>query len=265
MPALAGRCSRSRPPTPRFDPAPHEALNSTVHLLDPRHLIEAGGLFLVLAIVFAESGLFFGFFLPGDSLLFTAGFLASQRIPGQDLLFFQSTGGIWTLSVLVTIFAILGDSVGYAFGKRVGPRLFAREDSIWFHRRHLEKAHAFYEKHGGKAIVLARFMPIVRTFAPIVAGMADMRYSRFLAFNIIGGIVWGMGLTWAGYFLGSLVPDVDKYLLPIIAVIVIASVLPSAIHVWRDSGDEILAWARTTLRTRGRATAAAPTQSPAQD
>lgn len=225
---------------------------AVLHFLDPRMIVETGGLLLVLAIVFAESGLFFGFFLPGDSLLFTAGFLASQKVPGTESLFFQSTGGIWALSIGCTIFAILGDSVGYAFGKRVGPRLFSREDSVFFQRKHLERAHAFYEKHGGKAIILARFMPIVRTFAPMVAGMGSMQYSRFLAFNIIGGVLWGMGVTWAGFLLGSLIPDIDKFLLPIIALIVVVSVAPSVIHIWRESGDEITAWVKKTLRGRGK-------------
>lgn len=192
--------------------------------VDLKTFIEAVGLIGVAAIVFAESGLFFGFFLPGDSLLFTAGFLASQG-------FFN----IWVLSLLCTVMAIAGDSVGYAFGHRVGPALFRREDSRFFKKKHLERAHAFYEQHGGKAIVLARFMPFVRTFAPIVAGMAEMTYPRFLTYNVVGGILWGMGVTWAGYFLGSLIPDVDKYLLPIIAAIVVASVAPSALHVWRET------------------------------
>jgi membrane-associated protein len=201
--------------------------------IQPLTLIQAFGLLGIVAIVFAESGLFFGFFLPGDSLLFTAGFLASQG-------FFDAWGGIWTLSFLCGLSAILGDSVGYAFGKRVGPRLFNREDSRWFHKKHLERAHAFYERHGGKAIVLARFMPVVRTFAPIVAGMGSMHYPRFLAYNVLGGLLWGVGLTWAGYSLtGALesigVKDVDKLLLPIVALIIILSVAPGAIHVWHES------------------------------
>jgi membrane-associated protein len=204
-------------------------------------LIQTVGLIGVIFIVFAESGLFFGFFLPGDSLLFTAGFLASQG-------FFN----IWVLSVLCGIAAILGDSVGYWFGQRVGPRLFNREDSIWFHKRHLERAHAFYAQHGGKAIVLARFMPVVRTFAPIVAGAARMSYPQFLAYNVLGGILWGVGVSWAGYFLGNLIPDVDKYLLPIIALIILVSVLPPAIHFWRDSGEDIVAAIKTRLSRRGR-------------
>lgn len=207
---------------------------------DLTETIKTVGLIGVAAIVFAESGLFFGFFLPGDSLLFTAGFLASQGFLN-----------IWLLSLFCGIAAILGDSVGYSFGRRVGPRLFTREDSTFFQKKHLERAHAFYERHGGKAIILARFMPIVRTFAPIVAGAAAMSYPRFLTYNVVGGLLWGVGVTWAGYFLGSLVPDVDKYLLPIIALIIVASIAPSVIHVWRESGDEIMAWVRGRVRGPG--------------
>jgi membrane-associated protein len=191
--------------------------------VDLKEFITAVGYVGVTFIVFAESGLFFGFFLPGDSLLFTAGFLASQGI-----------FNIAVLCVLCGAAAILGDSVGYAFGRRVGPAMFNREDSMWFHKRHLERAHAFYEMHGGKAIILARFLPVVRTFAPIVAGMALMSYPKFLAYNVVGGLLWGVGVTLAGFFLGSLIPDIDRYLLPIIVVIILASVAPTVIHLWRE-------------------------------
>lgn len=177
----------------------------------------------IFAIIFAESGLLIGFFLPGDSLLFTAGFLASQGIFDVRL-----------LAVGCFISAVVGDSVGYAFGHKVGRRLFHKEDSVFFHKKHLMKAENFYEKHGRKTIVLARFMPVVRTFAPIVAGIGSMEYRTFLIFNIIGGLLWGVGLTVAGYLLGNLIPDVDRYLLPIIALIVIFSVLPQTIHILKD-------------------------------
>ena len=186
-------------------------------------LIETIGYIGIFAIVFAESGLLIGFFLPGDSLLFTAGFLASQEILSLPILL-----------VGCAFFAIAGDSVGYAFGRRVGRRLFQRENSTFFKKKYLMAAEAFYEKHGGKAIVLARFVPIVRTFAPIVAGIGEMHYRRFVSFNIIGGLLWAVGVTVAGYFLGSVIPDVDKYLLPILAVIIFVSLLPSIIHVLRD-------------------------------
>jgi membrane-associated protein len=200
---------------------PHQ-LSSLLHP-DLAQIIRTIGYLGVFAIVFAESGLFFGFFLPGDSLLFTAGFLASQ--------------GVFDIGVLAVgcfIAAVAGDQVGYVFGRRVGRPLFHREDSIFFHRKHLDRAERFYEKHGGKAIILARFMPVVRTFAPIVAGVGEMNYRRFVTFNVVGGALWGVGLTFAGYFFGSMIPDVDKYLLPIIFLIVVISVLPPALHVLRD-------------------------------
>lgn len=178
------------------------------------------GIFL---IIFAESGLLIGFFLPGDSLLFTAGFLASQDI-----------FNIGILSMLCFIAAVVGDSVGYAFGHRVGRRLFNKEDSVFFHKKHLLKAEKFYEKHGKKTIVIARFMPVVRTFAPIVAGIGSMEYRTFITYNILGGLLWAVGLTWAGFFLGNLIPDVDKYLLPIIVAIVLLSILPQTIHILKD-------------------------------
>lgn len=186
-------------------------------------LIKTVGYFGVFGIIFAESGLLIGFFFPGDSLLFTAGFLASQGFLN-----------IWFLAIGCFLSAVLGDSVGYAFGKRVGRRLFRREDSLLFHKDHLLKAENFYKEHGGKAIVLARFMPIVRTFAPIVAGIGTMHYSRFIVFNVFGGLLWAGGISLAGYFLGSLIPDVDTYLLPIVLVIIVISILPSAIHILKD-------------------------------
>lgn len=186
---------------------------------DLAEIIKTIGYLGVFGIVFAESGLFFGFFLPGDSLLFTAGFLASQGFLNFPL-----------LVLLCVVGAVLGDSVGYSFGKKMGQVLYSKKDSRFFKKAHLEKAHAFYEKHGGKAIIIARFMPFVRTFAPIVAGTANMTYKKFLSFNIIGGILWGMGVTTAGYVLGQVVPDVDKYLIPIILLIIVASVAPPAYH-----------------------------------
>ena len=174
-------------------------------------------------IVFAESGLLIGFFFPGDSLLFTAGFLASQEVLN-----------VYLLVPLMFVAAVAGDSAGYAFGRRVGPAIFKREDSVIFHKAHLERARVFYERHGGKTIVLARFMPIVRTFAPILAGVGNMNYRTFLFFNLIGGALWAIGLTLLGFFLGSVVPNVDRYLLPIIALIIFLSVLPSIIHILRD-------------------------------
>ncbi|OGK23326.1 hypothetical protein A3C25_06305 [Candidatus Roizmanbacteria bacterium RIFCSPHIGHO2_02_FULL_38_11] len=177
----------------------------------------------IFAIVFAESGLLIGFFLPGDSLLFTAGFLASQGI-----------FDIRVLSLICFVGAVLGDSVGYTFGHKIGRRLFQRKDSLLFHKDNLMKAEKFYEKHGKKTIVIARFMPMIRTFAPIVAGVGNMEYKTFVSYNIIGGLLWGVGISVAGYYLGSLIPDVDKYLLPIIIVIILISVAPTAIHILKD-------------------------------
>ena len=184
--------------------------------------IKLAGYIGVFGFVFAESGLLIGFFLPGDSLLFTAGFLASQGYLN-----------IWVLAFGAWCFAVLGDSAGYAFGKRVGPALFKREESRLFKPRHLEKARVFYEKHGKKTIVLARFMPIVRTFAPIVAGAGEMHYTTFLAYNIIGGALWAVGVSLVGFFLGNLIPNIDKYLVPIILGIIVLSLLPPIIHTLR--------------------------------
>ncbi len=189
-------------------------------------LIKTAGYVGLFGIVFAESGLFIGFFLPGDSLLFTAGFLASQG--------FLDLTWLMTLTFLA---AVLGDSFGYAFGRKVGWRIFKKEDSVLFHKNHLERAQKFYHKHGGKAIILARFMPIVRTFAPILAGVGKMRYSTFLVYNIIGGFLWAIGLTLLGYYLGSVVPNIDKYLLPIIALIIFLSILPTIIHILKNKKE----------------------------
>ena len=178
---------------------------------------------VLIGIIFAESGLLVGFFLPGDSLLFTAGFLASR-----DIL---------NIVILVPAFfiaAVVGDSVGYAFGHKVGRRLFKREDSIFFHKDNLIRAKNFYETHGKKTIILARFVPVIRTFAPIVAGVGEMHYPTFLVFNIVGGILWAICIPLAGYFLGSLIPDVDRYLIPIIVLIVVLSVAPTAYHLLKD-------------------------------
>jgi len=186
-------------------------------------ILPAIGYFGIFGVVFAESGLLVGFFLPGDSLLFTAGFLASQG-------FFN----IYILATLSFIGAVTGDSVGYWFGHKVGRRLFHKKDSFFFHKENLMKAEKFYEKYGKKTIILARFLPIVRTFAPIVAGIGTMHYNTFLSYNIIGGFFWSIGMTVAGYFLGRIIPDVDKYLLPIILLIIVLSVLPTAIHLLKD-------------------------------
>ncbi len=201
--------------------------------LDPQTIILTGGLIAIAAIIFAECGLLIGFFLPGDSLLFTAGFLASQHLGGLD---------IWVLSLLCGVAAALGPLVGYWYGNLWGPRLFSREDSMLFRKQNLVRAHEFYERHGGKALILARFMPVVRTFAPVVAGMASMDYRRFVGYTVIGAVVWAVGVTWLGYFLGSLIPDAGKYLEYIVAAIIIASIAPPVIHLLRErrKSNEVL-------------------------
>lgn len=182
-------------------------------------LIKTVGYLGLFGIIFAESGLFLGFFLPGDSLIFTAGFLASQGFLN-----------VWVLTVITFSAAILGDSFGYAMGKKFGPKIFNKQDSFLFHRDHLEKARIFYEKYGGKTIVLARFLPVIRTFVPILAGVGNMEYKSFVFFNILGAIIWAIGMTWLGYFFGNTVPNADQYIVPIVIAIIILSSLPTITH-----------------------------------
>ena len=203
--------------------------------MDLTQIIITVGYIGVFGIIFAETGLLVGFFLPGDSLLFTAGFLAS---PASRAIVDHEVFSLPVLIIGCVVAAIAGDTVGYLFGHRVGRALFQREDSRFFKKKYLLQAQGLYEKHGGKIIIMARFMPFVRTFAPIVAGIGTMHYRRFLSFNAIGGTLWAIGLPLLGYFLGSLIPDVDKYLLPIVIVIVLISVAPPAIHVLRDQMSE---------------------------
>ena len=196
-----------------------------VDVVDPKQLLEAFGTIGLLLVVFAESGLLFGFFLPGDSLLFTAGVFAARG----DLDF-------PVIAVGCFVAAVAGDQVGYAFGNRVGPALFRREDSRFFKKEYVEKAQSYFQRYGPKTIVLARFVPIVRTFAPIVAGVGTMPYRTFVTYNLIGGFVWGVGVTSLGYTAGNAIGEdnIDKYLLPIIVVVVGLSVLPVAIEVLRE-------------------------------
>lgn len=187
-------------------------------LRDIPALVQAAGYFGMTLIIFAETGLLIGFFLPGDSLLVTAGLLGSQ---GYINTFF--------LGLLLTVAAIVGDTVGYSIGKASGPRLFTREDSLLFNKKHLIKAHEFYERHGGKTIIIARFMPIIRTFAPVVAGMGAMTYRRFLAYNAIGGVLWVWSMLLIGYFLGRYVPGIAKHIELVIIAVVVLSILPAII------------------------------------
>lgn len=174
------------------------------------------------AVIFAESGLFFGFFLPGDSALFSSGLIASQGV-----------FNIWVLVPLVCAAAILGDSVGYWFGAAIGPALFVREDSLLFKKHYVRETHDYFQAYGPMTLVLARFIPGVRTFAPILAGVGSVRYGTFLRYNIAGGVLWGAGVTLLGYFLGAAVPGIDRYLLPIIALIIFLSLLPVLYRWWR--------------------------------
>lgn len=192
-------------------------------MFDIENIIKTAGYTGLFGIVFAESGLLFGFFLPGDSLLFTAGILASQGYLN-----------IYTLCLVLFVAAVLGDNVGYAFGKRAGPRIFKKEDSLFFHKSHILKAKMFFDKHGGKTIIIARFVPVVRTFAPIVAGVGNMQYTKFLFFNLIGAFFWAIGLTLLGFFVGRSIPDAEKYIAPIAGVIILISIAPGIIHALRS-------------------------------
>lgn len=186
-----------------------------IHFFDPTTIIQTVGLFGILFIVFAETGLFFGFFFPGDSLLFTAGFLASQGYLDVHIL-------AWGAFIC----AVLGDSFGYYFGQKIGPKIFTKEDSLFFKKSYVQKAQDFYEKHGSKTIVLARFVPIIRTFAPIVAGVGQMKYQKFLTYNVLGGFIWAFITVYSGNLLGDVIPNADRYVLPVILVIIVISFLP---------------------------------------
>ncbi len=188
--------------------------------LDPLAIMQTGGYVGIALIVFAESGLLIGMFLPGDSLLFTAGLLAESGL-----------FSIGPLIMIVVSAAILGDSVGYWFGKKVGDHLYDRKDTWYFKQEYLKRTERFYEKYGGRAIILARFVPIVRTLAPILAGAGSMTYRKFLSYNVIGAIVWGAGMTLFGFLLGSIIPDSEKYIVPISLAIIVVSLSPILISL----------------------------------
>jgi len=202
----------------------HELMS---HVPSIEEVIRWGGYIGLIAIVFAETGLLVGFFLPGDSLLVTAGLFAARG----DL-------NVAILLATLSIAAIVGDAVGYSIGRTAGHKLYNRPDSLLFKRKHLTRAHDFYEKYGGKTIVIARFVPIVRTFAPTVAGAAGMDYRKFVTFNVAGGIGWVFSMVLAGYTLGSVIPHIDKYLHYVIAIVVFLSILPA-----------IIEWLRTRRKT----------------
>jgi len=186
-------------------------------------LIQWGGYILLVAIVFTETGLLVGLFLPGDSLLITAGLLAGAGILN-----------IWWLNALLIAAAIVGDSTGYAIGARLGPRIFTREKSLLFNPKHVVRTQRFYEKYGSKTIVIARFVPIIRTFAPVLAGVGAMRYRRFVTYNVVGGIGWVASMTGAGYVLGQTVPNISKHMHVLVIVIIVLSCVPIAVEIYRE-------------------------------
>ena len=194
-------------------------------LRDLPALVQWAGYVGLTLIIFAETGLLVGFFLPGDSLLVTAGLLAADPSFGLN---------VWLLGGILTVAAIVGDTVGYNVGKATGPRIFTREDSLFFHKDHLLKAQAFYEKHGGKTIIIARFMPIVRTFAPVVAGVGRMEYRSFVVYNVVGGVLWIWSMLLTGWILARTVPGVAKHVEKIILLVVFLSILPGIIAWVRE-------------------------------
>jgi membrane-associated protein len=202
----------------------HALLDFLHRLRDVRAIIAWGGYVGLTAIIFAETGLLIGFFLPGDSLLVTAGLLAA------------TTGvfNVWWLGLLLTVASVAGNTSGYAIGRATGPRLFSREDSLLFNKKHLIRARAFYERHGGKTVIIARFMPIVRTFVPVVAGMGQMQYRRYTIYNILGGVGWIWSMLFIGYFLGRYIPGVDKHIESVILLVIFISFLPGLIGWWRS-------------------------------
>lgn len=205
-------------------------------MFDVEHIIQAWGLLAIVLIVFIESGLLVGFFLPGDTLLFGAGLAASQ---GQFSIF-------WLIT-LVIIAAVAGDNVGYGIGRRLGPRLFKKKDSILFRHEHLARAEKFYKRHGGKTIILARFTPIVRTFAPVVAGASKMPRARFFSFNIIGGVAWGAGMPLLGYWVGNKIPGLDKYIEIVLLGVVVVSIALGLFHILKDKDTRIKVWQKIKL------------------
>jgi membrane-associated protein len=185
-------------------------------------LVQWAGIFGLAAIIFSETGLLVGVFLPGDSLLVTAGLLAARGYLN-----------VYALAPLLTAAAICGNSVGYSIGRATGPRIFNRENSLFFNKKHAIRAHEFYAKYGRKTIVLAQFMPIIRTFAPVVAGVGGMKFRLFITFNIIGAVVWIWSMVGIGYFLGSYIPGIDQHIEIVIAIVIFISILPGLISGYR--------------------------------
>ena len=187
-------------------------------IYDVEFLVRTGGLLVLIVIVFIGTGLLVGFFLPGDSLLVTAGIFAARG--DLDLL---------TLNITLSLAAIAGDTVGYGIGARTGPKIFTRENSFFFNRKHLISAKEFYDRHGGFTIFIARFVPIIRTFAPVVAGVGAMQYRKFISYNVFGGIFWVMTTTLTGYFLGTMIPNIQEHIHVVIAIVIVLSLLPALV------------------------------------
>jgi membrane-associated protein len=205
-------------------PAMHDLVGLFHKIYDVQGLIRIGGLALIAAVIFSETGLLVGFFLPGDSLLVTAGLYCTSANPDQRALL-----DIVSLNLLAMVAAVVGDTVGYWIGAKSGPKLFTREQSLLFSKKHLLRTKAFYERHGGKTIVLARFMPFVRTFAPVVAGIGRMGYRRFLSYNVFGGIGWVVSMTMLGFTLGKVYPPITKQIDKVIIVVIFVSLVPGMV------------------------------------
>ena len=199
------------------------------------HILRTVGYFGIFAIIFAESGLLVGFFLPGDSLLFAAGLLSAQHVLN-----------IWIVMPVMFVAAVLGVNAGYSLGQRFGERMFAREDALIFNPKHLEGSKRFYEKHGGKAVILARFTPVARSLAPMLAGVGNMQFRRFMLFNVVGAALWVTTVTLIGYFFGNAIPHVERYIILMLLLVLLFSTIPPLVRVWRDDV------ARTRLLARIR-------------
>jgi len=193
-------------------------------IYDVQGIVRWGGLLALVVIIFAETGLLVGFFLPGDSLLVTAGIFCTSSVEGEAPLL-----NIVTVNLAVMIAAIVGDTVGYWIGAKSGPKLFTREQSLFFSKKHLLRTKQFYERHGGKTIIMARFMPFLRTFAPVVAGIGQMNYRKFVSFNVVGGVAWTLSMTLLGFVLGRIYPPITKQIDKLIVVIIAVSLIPGAI------------------------------------
>jgi membrane-associated protein len=223
----------------------HSLLDWLHRVTDARTIIQWGGYVGLTAVIFAETGLLVGFFLPGDSLLVTAGLLAA------------TTGmmNVYWLGLLLMVASILGNTAGYGIGKAAGPRLFTRDDSLLFNKKHLYRAHEFYERHGGVTVILARFMPIVRTFVPVVAGMAQMGYRRYSLYNVVGGVAWIWSMLFVGYFLGRYIPGIDRHIESVIIIVILLSFMPGVIG-WVRAGRGATKAARGASRGDDNASAA---------